>query len=130
MFIGFAEVEMKSFYFFAVYYVTLWSKEHMTCGVGAPQPKSTFSKFDTYRSCGRGDITLLICHVTSRDHVIKRTCDIVGGSPHPKTPPYQATCLQVLWKWRYNIFISSRDTTWQHEEADMWRVSPQPKSPT
>ena len=28
-----------------------------------------------------GDIMILVCHVTSQDHVIKESCDFIGRSP-------------------------------------------------
>ena len=38
------------------------------------------TKFDVYLFCGGGDIAFLFCHVTSSDHMIKGTYDLVGGS--------------------------------------------------
>ena len=38
-------------------------------------------KFGGYRHCGREDTLILDCHVFSKDHVIKRSCDFVGRSP-------------------------------------------------
>ena len=37
--------------------------------------------FNAYRSCGSGDIMILFCHMASRDHLIKGTCDYGKGSP-------------------------------------------------
>ena len=39
-----------------------------------------------YRSCGTRDITLFILSRGSRDHMIKRICDLVRGSPAPWKP--------------------------------------------
>ena len=38
------------------------------------------TKFDVYLYCGGGDITFLFRHVTSSDHMIKDTYDLVGGN--------------------------------------------------
>ena len=38
------------------------------------------TKFDVYLFCGGRDIAFLFCHVTSSDHMIKGTYDLVGGS--------------------------------------------------
>ena len=35
----------------------------------------------SYSSCGSGDITILFCLVTLRDHMIKGTYGFVSGSP-------------------------------------------------
>ena len=34
-----------------------------------------------FRYCGRGGKTFLICHVISKDHVLKSFSDFIGGSP-------------------------------------------------
>ena len=39
------------------------------------------TKNDAYRSCEGGDITFLFCHMTSRDHMIKGTCDLADVDP-------------------------------------------------
>ena len=31
-----------------------------------------------HRPFGRGDIKLSVCHVTSRDHIVRKSCDIMG----------------------------------------------------
>ena len=48
------------------------------------------TKFVAYRSCGSKDI-FLFYHVTSRDHVIKRTFNF--GGVQPKSPLCQVWCL-------------------------------------
>ena len=40
-----------------------------------------FAKFDAYMSCEKGDVTFLFCRVTSSDHEIKETCELVSGKP-------------------------------------------------
>ena len=37
------------------------------------------TKFGGTRPCSVGDITSLICHVTSQNHVIKGSCDLMCG---------------------------------------------------
>ena len=39
------------------------------------------AKFDLYRCCGGGDKTFSFCHLTSRDSMIKRTCNLSYGNP-------------------------------------------------
>ena len=38
------------------------------------------NKFDAYRSCRNGNITFLFCQLTSCNHMIKGTYDLVSGS--------------------------------------------------
>ena len=45
-----------------------------------------FAKYDGYRCYERGDM-FPICHVTSRDHMNKETCNFVSGSPSTKVNP-------------------------------------------
>ena len=33
------------------------------------------NRFDDHRRCDMGDLIILICHVTLRDHVFKGSCD-------------------------------------------------------
>ena len=40
-----------------------------------------FAKFDKNRSCESKDTSILFCYVTSQDNMIKRTCDLLSGSP-------------------------------------------------
>ena len=40
--------------------------------------------FDAHRSSASGNVTYLICHMTSQDHVIERSCEVTDGS----TPLY------------------------------------------
>ena len=39
------------------------------------------AKFVGHGQCGSGDIMVLVCYVSSRDHVIKGSCDYMGRSP-------------------------------------------------
>ena len=39
--------------------------------------------FDTYSYCGTEAIKFLVCHVTSRDHIIKWICNLASGSHSP-----------------------------------------------
>ena len=34
-----------------------------------------------HKHCDGGDITFLICHITSREHVFKGLCEFIGGRP-------------------------------------------------
>ena len=38
-------------------------------------------KFSSYRHCDSGDIMFRICHVASGDHIFRRLCEFMGGSP-------------------------------------------------
>ena len=42
---------------------------------------TTLQKFGDHRLCGRGDIKLSFCHVTSHDYVVRGSCDIMGELP-------------------------------------------------
>ena len=39
------------------------------------------AKFGGHRHCGSGDIMVLVCHVISQHHVIKRSYDFMGRNP-------------------------------------------------
>ena len=41
------------------------------------------TKLGGYKHCGSGNIMVLICHMTSQDHVIQWLCDFMGGSQCP-----------------------------------------------
>ena len=47
-----------------------------------------YAKFGGHSHSGSG-IMILVCHVISQDHVIKRSRNFMGGSPHGKSPPCQ-----------------------------------------
>lgn len=38
-------------------------------------------KLSDHRHCGSGDIKLLFCYMISQHHLIKGSCDLIGGSP-------------------------------------------------
>ena len=42
---------------------------------------SSYVKIGDYSPCGREDIKLSIFHVTSRDHVVRGSCNIKGEFP-------------------------------------------------
>ena len=49
------------------------------------------TKFGGHKRYGSGDMMILVCHVISQDHMIKRSCDCMGRSPLK-----QVTMLQSL----------------------------------
>ena len=65
-----------------------------------------------HRPCRRGDIKVSICHVTSRDHVIRESSDIMDEFPHHKSPLCQIWWPSVLQKMRYFVFNLSGDLLW------------------
>ena len=40
-------------------------------------------KLGDNRYCDKSDLMFLICHVTSHNHLFKRSCDFMIGSPSP-----------------------------------------------
>ena len=48
----------------------------------APHGKSQLDMFPDHLSSGNGDITNLICNMTSQDHAIERSRNITSGSSH------------------------------------------------
>ena len=66
-------------------------------------------KFGDHRHCDNWDLTFLICHQTSRNHLLKWQCDFKGGSPLP----YVSTVLILLASGiavvEINVFTLSRD---------------------
>lgn len=55
-------------------------------------------------------------HLTtwSNGHV---TCLV--GTLQLKWSMCQVWCIEVLWKWRYNVFVLSHDIAWPHEQKDV-----------
>ena len=39
------------------------------------------AKFIRHRHCGSGDLAVLAFHVILQDHVVKGSCDFIGGNP-------------------------------------------------
>ena len=68
--------------------------------------KSPSCKFGGYRHCKREDMTVLICHETLQDHLVKVSCDFVEISS------------------RYNGFGLSRNPTRPREEDLMVSYHP------
>ena len=50
-------------------------------GVGTSRSKSNSDKFDDNKYCDKSNFMVLICHVTSHNHLFKRSCDLMIGSP-------------------------------------------------
>ena len=84
--IDLSKEEILSFQFFMWPHVNVWPEDHVTSWallVISYYPL----KFGGYRLCGIGDIKRLICHVTSRDNVIRGSCDIIGVFPSSQAEP-------------------------------------------
>ena len=62
------------------------------------------TKFDSYKSCERGDITFIFCHVTLRDHMIKWRYDLVNGNPSTKVI-FMLICLAEVEITRFEFFM-------------------------
>ena len=67
-----------------------WSKDHAIMKRSYPLSQH-LAKFVGHRPCDSGYKIVLVCHVTSQDHTIKRSYDFMGKS-HSKL----ATTLQSL----------------------------------
>ena len=52
----------------------LYDWEPLTLGLYA-------NNFGGFRYCGRGDKMILICHVSSKDHMFKGLLDFIGEIP-------------------------------------------------
>ena len=80
---------------------TIWLKSHVILREVFPQAKSpSGAKFRSHKPCGRGNIVVLVCHLISQDHTMKKSaprhyrrwgggpqcphkkkkCDYMGGS--------------------------------------------------
>ena len=53
----------------------------MTCKCEPLRLSHNYAEFDADRSCGSRYITFSFCQVTSSDNIIKRACNLLGGSP-------------------------------------------------
>ena len=52
---------------------------------------------------------VLVCHVTSPDHVLKGFCELMAS--YSKSPPCHVWWPLAWLKWRYNVFNLLRDVT-------------------
>ena len=90
-------------------------------------------KSGDHRRSGSRVIIFLVCQVISQYHVIKETCDFMGGSLSGKSPPYNVWWPYSFWLWRYNVVNFSSDlarpsylrTMWLHRK-DPHKVSYHP----
>ena len=76
--------------------------------------------FGGYRPCQRGDIEFSICHVTSRDHVIRESSDIMGEFPSllvTTLPSLVATGLAE----EIFCFNLSQDLMWPPGQRVLWQ---------
>ena len=58
-----------------------WSKGRVTMSWSPSKVNYHPAKFGGHRHYGNGDIVVLVCHITSQDHVIKASCDFMGKGP-------------------------------------------------
>ena len=75
------------------------------------------AKFDLYRCCGGGDKTFSFCHLTSRDSMIKRTCNLSYGSPLSQVITVPNFMLISFVEGDFNL---SHEITWPYDQRDMW----------
>ena len=76
------------FYFVGWYNITTWSKGHMTCLV-IRSPSTYIITVPSLMLKGLVEMDIwsfLFCHITSRGHMIKRTCDVSVGFSQHKLP--------------------------------------------
>ena len=82
------------------------------------------ANFDAFRSCRSGNKTILFCHVTSSDHMIKVPCDFVNGSLSTKVTTVASLMLIDLVEVK--VFILSCDITLPNDQRDMWLCKREP----
>ena len=88
---------------------TIWLKSHVILREVFSQAKSpSGAKFRSHKPCGRGNIVVLVCHVISQDHTMKKSAPrhyrrwgglsahtrkenvtIWVGAPDGQSPPWQ-----------------------------------------
>lgn len=66
-------------------------------------------KFDAYRFCRSGDITLVFFHVTLRAHMIKGICDSVSGIFSAYVTTVSRLMVIVLIQVKTKLFIKLSD---------------------
>ena len=79
--ISLAKEDKLRFYFVPWTHITTLSEDHVTTRwvslTISPLPPISGG----HRPCGRGDIKFSVCHVTSSDHVMRGSSDIMGEFP-------------------------------------------------
>ena len=84
------------------------------------------TKFPVQRSCGSRDKTFRICHMTTCNHVTIGYAALWVRAPNSESPLCHVWGLQVLRKWRYNVFILSHVITWLFDQSNisLWKWEP------
>ena len=86
-----------------VAHITMLPEDHVIPQVGSSQRKSPI--------CHVWSSQFSMCHMTSHDHMIRGSSDIMGNLiifPHHKLPPCQVWQPRVLRERRYFVFNLSR----------------------
>lgn len=85
----------------------MWSKSLVALWMRDPRINHSPVTFGGHRPCRSQDIVFLIWYMTSYDHVIKRSYDLVGG-PSLISPPciMQFTSIELFFK---NYFINANE---------------------
>ena len=80
-------------------------------------------KFCGHRCCGSEDITILVCHVISKNHEIKGLCDFLGMIPSKKVrilPGLVTIDTLIVEIHFFQLITWCRKTTYQ---KTMWRYT-------
>ena len=97
-------LDIKRFWFVTWLHMVTWSKDHATWWLLITSHHPVKSSSNRLR--GSKDVTIFICHVNSRNHVIQKICSFLVG--HMTLNHKQHFCQlwqqQVKRKWIYNIF--------------------------
>ena len=120
--IGFMKEEILSFYFLNTFsqitrcHGLMWY--HVWVSLIIRHYPATFGG---HKSCRKGDILFLICHVSSRDHVVRWSSGTIDGCFSSYITTAQMLC-QFLLKI---IKLTCNDLCWPVACIDLWLVSPE-----
>ena len=112
-----AEEEVLSFGLVTWPHVITRSEVHLTLRVSFSHHKSPPCQV---LFCRRGDILFLFCHVTSCNHVVRGSCDIMVEFSSLQVTILQSWWSQALFKGKYFVFILSCDLTWLSGQKVTW----------
>ena len=87
------------------------------------------AKFHGHRSFQRGYVTLLVYHVTTHHHIVRGSCDSVGGSSHQVS---NLSCLVVIdlaeeEMLNFQFVTWLHKITWQEDHLALWVSFPHHK---
>ena len=90
------------------------------------------AKFSGHRHCAREEISFFICHVTSREFMVRESCDIMDEFPSLLVTTLQSLMIidlleEEILSFQYVTWLQM--ITWSEVHVKSWMSFPHHKSP-